>query len=277
MEEELARPEDSFHDRVWGCGAGREAEAVTEEELARGLAALGYRVEDEEMRQLAEQVGPGGPGTGGVRKSAFVASQLDWPALQSDFRCVPPARVVPPVHTCVTCETLTRSRLRHTPNPVHNAGMFVGQPCRFGGLARKYLRLSETLLMRCSALKLPRSAGKLMAGWAAAGANGWRRRGVSLRAWRAARRAAWRRASWSRVWLPSCRPPRSSGPWRMRCWRPGSGVRLLLFADNQWIDHKHHEVSFLLCSFDHKHHEVSFLLCSFDHKHYEVSFLLCSW
>ncbi|KAK9840536.1 hypothetical protein WJX81_000242 [Elliptochloris bilobata] len=62
----------------------REAEAVTEEELARGLAALGYRVEDEEMRQLAKQVGPGGPG--GVRKSAFVASQLDWPALQSDFR-----------------------------------------------------------------------------------------------------------------------------------------------------------------------------------------------
>lgn len=63
----------------------REEEAVTEEELARGLASLGYRVEDEEMRQLAEQVGAAGPG--GVRKSAFVASQLDWPALQSDFRC----------------------------------------------------------------------------------------------------------------------------------------------------------------------------------------------
>lgn len=62
----------------------REEEAVTEEELARGLASLGYRVEDEEMRQLAEHVGAAGPG--GVRKSAFVASQLDWPALQSDFR-----------------------------------------------------------------------------------------------------------------------------------------------------------------------------------------------
>jgi hypothetical protein len=78
-------------ERARGCG--REAEAVTEEELARGLAALGYRVEDEEMRQLAEQVGPGGPG--GVRKSAFVASQLDWPALHSDFRRAPPAPTLP--------------------------------------------------------------------------------------------------------------------------------------------------------------------------------------
>ena len=84
---------------------------MTEEELARGLAALGYRVEDEEMRQLAEQVGPGGPGTGGVRKSAFVASQLDWPALQSDFRCAPPAPGTTPsgpgpIHPCVTRHSL---------------------------------------------------------------------------------------------------------------------------------------------------------------------------
>ena len=85
---------------------------MTEEELARGLAALGYRVEDEEMRQLAEQVGPGGAGTGGVRKSAFVASQLDWPALQSDFRCAPlcvtgwaacvSARRVSHLHVCAS-------------------------------------------------------------------------------------------------------------------------------------------------------------------------------
>lgn len=200
---------------------------MTEEELARGLAALGYRVEDEEMRQLAEQVGPGGPGTGGVRKSAFVASQLDWPALQSDFRCAPPARVVAPVHTCVARETLPCLRLRHTSSPVHK--------CARVGLLRASLAPLELDKEVLEALqdpafglllvpKLPWFAGMPMAGWAAAGASGWRRRGACLRAWRAARRAAWRRASWSRAWPPSCQPPRSTGLWRTRCWRPGSEV-----------------------------------------------------
>ncbi|BDA49651.1 probable calcium-dependent protein kinase 17 at N-terminal half [Coccomyxa sp. Obi] len=62
----------------------REAEAVTEAELAQGLASLGFRLEASETRALVEKMDE--HKSGAVRKSAFVASQLDWPAIQTDYR-----------------------------------------------------------------------------------------------------------------------------------------------------------------------------------------------
>ncbi len=62
----------------------REAEAVTEAELAQGLASLGFRLEASEARALVEKMDE--HRSGAVRKSAFVASQLDWPAIQTDYR-----------------------------------------------------------------------------------------------------------------------------------------------------------------------------------------------
>lgn len=62
----------------------REAEAITEAELAQGLASLGFRLEPSETRALVQKMDE--HRVGAVRKSAFVASQLDWTAIQTDYR-----------------------------------------------------------------------------------------------------------------------------------------------------------------------------------------------
>jgi hypothetical protein len=71
----------------------REAEAVTEAELAQGLASLGFRLEASEARALVEKMDE--HRSGAVRKSAFVASQLDWPAIQTDYRWASVGSTVP--------------------------------------------------------------------------------------------------------------------------------------------------------------------------------------
>lgn len=60
----------------------REAEAVTEAELSQGLASLGYTLDPSEASALVRPM----DAKGGISKSAFVASQLDWPEIQADFR-----------------------------------------------------------------------------------------------------------------------------------------------------------------------------------------------
>ncbi|CAK0783368.1 hypothetical protein CVIRNUC_006567 [Coccomyxa viridis] len=60
----------------------REAEAVTESELSQGLASLGYKLDPSETSALVRPMDKKGV----VSKSAFVASQLDWPKVQADFR-----------------------------------------------------------------------------------------------------------------------------------------------------------------------------------------------
>jgi hypothetical protein len=57
---------------------------VSEEELAQGLASLGFRLDPSEMRVLLQHMDE--QRSGNVRKSAFLASQLDWPSFQSDYR-----------------------------------------------------------------------------------------------------------------------------------------------------------------------------------------------
>lgn len=72
---------DNLHNLITDAVC-REAEAVTESELSQGLASLGYTLDPSEtlalMRPMDEK--------GVVSKSAFVASQLDWPKIQADFR-----------------------------------------------------------------------------------------------------------------------------------------------------------------------------------------------
>lgn len=63
----------------------REAEAVTEDELAAGLGGLGFRLDPSEIRALLQHMDE--QRSGHVRKSAFLASQLDWPSMQTDYRC----------------------------------------------------------------------------------------------------------------------------------------------------------------------------------------------
>jgi Ca2+-binding EF-hand superfamily protein len=62
----------------------REAEAVTEAELIQGLASLGFRLDPSEAHALIGQMDE--LKSGAVNKSTFVASQLDWPAIQSHYR-----------------------------------------------------------------------------------------------------------------------------------------------------------------------------------------------
>ena len=71
--------EQSMHDV---CPLRREAEAVTESELSQGLASLGYKLDPSETSALVRPMDKKGV----VSKSAFVASQLDWPKVQADFR-----------------------------------------------------------------------------------------------------------------------------------------------------------------------------------------------
>ena len=63
--------------------AFREAETVSEEDLAEGLRQMGYQLRPHEMRMLAEQVDLQSQ-SGAVSKSAFLASQIDWH--QEDLR-----------------------------------------------------------------------------------------------------------------------------------------------------------------------------------------------
>ncbi len=67
--------------------ACREAEVATEEAVAKGLSKLGYELAPGEMRSLARSVSNNKRGD--VTRAAFVASQLDWHALQTDHKCVP--------------------------------------------------------------------------------------------------------------------------------------------------------------------------------------------
>ncbi len=53
------------------------------EQLAEGLARLGYALEPTEVARLLEQM----HSDGFVKKSGFLASQIDWSAYQVDFRC----------------------------------------------------------------------------------------------------------------------------------------------------------------------------------------------
>ena len=58
---------------------------MTEDELATGLGALGFRLDPSEVRALLQHMDE--QRSGHVRKSAFLASQLDWPSIQTDYRC----------------------------------------------------------------------------------------------------------------------------------------------------------------------------------------------
>ena len=61
----------------------READSVSEEDLAEGLRQMGYQLRPHEMRMLAEQVELQNR-SGSISKSAFLASQIDWH--QEDLR-----------------------------------------------------------------------------------------------------------------------------------------------------------------------------------------------
>ena len=60
---------------------------MTVEGLAEGLKHLGYRLDPSEVRMLTDRMRRGEEEH--VRKSAFLASQLDWAALLQDHRCHP--------------------------------------------------------------------------------------------------------------------------------------------------------------------------------------------
>lgn len=62
----------------------REGEAVTAEALEQGLQRLGYRLDPSEVRLLTNRMRQGEEAH--VRKSAFLASQIDWAALLEDHR-----------------------------------------------------------------------------------------------------------------------------------------------------------------------------------------------
>lgn len=64
----------------------READSVSEEDLAAGLRQMGYQLRPHEMRMLAEQVDLQNR-SGSISKSAFLASQIDWH--QEDLRQAP--------------------------------------------------------------------------------------------------------------------------------------------------------------------------------------------
>ena len=57
---------------------------MTEESLTEGLAALGFRLDPSEVRALAQHMDI--RQEGGVRKAAFLASQLDWPHIQQNYQ-----------------------------------------------------------------------------------------------------------------------------------------------------------------------------------------------
>ena len=87
---------------VQSCEAGRgcrEAEGVSEQALAEGLQQLGYVLQPDEMRMLAEQVDPHSA-SGAISKSAFLASQIDWH--REDYRQGRCAWIVDPVSRWVS-------------------------------------------------------------------------------------------------------------------------------------------------------------------------------
>ena len=63
----------------------RWQEGVAAEQLAEGLARLGYSLEPGEAARLLAQIGPNREGV--VQKSEFLASQIDWDSFQLDYRC----------------------------------------------------------------------------------------------------------------------------------------------------------------------------------------------
>lgn len=57
---------------------------MTSKTLGEGLAKLGYKLEPEEMKILMQNLA--GPGVDTVPRAAFVASQLDWSAIQQNYK-----------------------------------------------------------------------------------------------------------------------------------------------------------------------------------------------
>ncbi len=57
---------------------------MTEAELTQGLASLGFHLDPSEAHALIGQMDE--RRSGAVKKSAFLASQLDWQTIQTDYR-----------------------------------------------------------------------------------------------------------------------------------------------------------------------------------------------
>lgn len=57
---------------------------MTEAELTQGLASLGFHLDPSEAHTLLGHMDE--QRSGAVKKAAFVASQLDWPTIQTDYR-----------------------------------------------------------------------------------------------------------------------------------------------------------------------------------------------
>ena len=64
--------------------ACREQQEVTAEQLASGLASLGYELPQSELAALMRQMDLRDEGR--VGQPAFVASQLDWRAFQRNYK-----------------------------------------------------------------------------------------------------------------------------------------------------------------------------------------------
>lgn len=62
----------------------REQQEVTAEQLASGLASLGYELPQSELAALMRQMDLRDEGR--VGQPAFVASQLDWRAFQRNYK-----------------------------------------------------------------------------------------------------------------------------------------------------------------------------------------------
>lgn len=77
----ITRPRDPPLEYLYDRLGLREGEALDADELATGLRSLGYRLSDEELRRLMDQIDPGS--TGRVSRNQLAASQIDWAALQS--------------------------------------------------------------------------------------------------------------------------------------------------------------------------------------------------
>ena len=78
---QLQSPPHILHSAVNAC---REQQEVTAEQLASGLASLGYELPQSELAALMRQMDLRDEGR--VGQPAFVASQLDWRAFQRNYK-----------------------------------------------------------------------------------------------------------------------------------------------------------------------------------------------
>ena len=77
----LQSPPHTLFSAVNAC---REQQEVTAEQLASGLASLGYELPQSELAALMRQMDLRDEGR--VGQPAFVASQLDWRAFQRNYK-----------------------------------------------------------------------------------------------------------------------------------------------------------------------------------------------